>query len=130
MASDIAQLANTLGGIIVLGVKEQTAAPMRLARCRSATTKNDASAKLSPSEFGPFAGRCTFRSIETSPGVGYFIIVVPQSVDAPHAVVQDKRLLAYPVRDGTKTRWLAEYEVAARYRDRYLGRAAGTTCSA
>ena len=49
-------------------------------------------------------------------------IVVPPSIYAPHAVLepraQEKRSLRYPVRDGTGTRWLAEHEVAGRYRRR------------
>jgi hypothetical protein len=126
MASDIAQLANTFGGIIVLGVKEQngradTPNPVSLGDDQERRIREVISERIRP-----FLPGVSFKSIPTSPGVGYLIIVVPQSADAPHAVVQDKRLLAHPVRDGTKTRWLSEYEVAARYRDRYQARAAVT----
>jgi hypothetical protein len=124
MAKDVAQLANALGGIIVLGVKERNGradagTPVALGDDQELRIRSVVSERIRP-----FIPGITFKSIETSPSAGYLIIVVPQSADGPHAVVKDNRLLAYPVRDGTKTRWLSEYEVAARYRDRYQGRAA------
>jgi Putative DNA-binding domain len=128
MASDIAQLANTFGGIIVLGVKEQNGRADAPSPVSLGDDQEGRIRQVVNSRIRPFLPGVAFRSIETSPGVGYLIIVVPQSADAPHAVLDDKNksLLAYPVRDGTTTRWLSEYEVAARYRDRYQARAAVT----
>jgi hypothetical protein len=124
IASDVAQLANTFGGIIVLGVKEKNGCADAPSHVSLGDNEERRIRELITERVRPFLPGVTFHSVGTSPDMGYLIIVVPQSADAPHAVVHDNRALAYPVRDGTKTRWLTEYEVAARYRDRYLGRAA------
>jgi hypothetical protein len=124
LAKDVAQLANTVGGIIVLGVKENNgcadaSTPVSLGDSEERRIREVISARIRP-----FLPGVNFKSIEISSGTGYLIIVVPQSADAPHAVVQDNGALAYPVRDGTKARWLTEYEVAPRYRDRFSARTA------
>jgi hypothetical protein len=128
LAKDVAQLANTNGGIIVLGV---------------ADVKGNASA-ATPVELGdhhhrrmnqvlsnwiqPFLVGVRYVPIQSVPGKGFLVIVVPQSLGAPHAVLRrDVDLpiaLVYPVRDSTNTRWLSEYEIAVRYRDRYQSRGA------
>jgi hypothetical protein len=123
LAKDVAQLANARGGIIVLGVKDKNGcadapAPVLLGDDQERRIREVVSERIRP-----FLPGVNFKSIQTSPGCGYLIIVIPRSADAPHAVVENNRKLAYPVRDGTKTRWLSEYEVAACYRDRYQARA-------
>jgi hypothetical protein len=122
IAKDVAQLANTSGGIIVLGVKEQNGCADRSSPVALGDDQERRIREIASERIRPFVTGLSFRSIETSPGMGYLIVVVPQSGDAPHAVVQENRALAYPVRDGSKTRWLNEYEVATRYRDRYQAR--------
>src|SRR5208283_1675593 len=107
MAKDIAQLANTLGGIIVLGVKEQNGCADSPLHVALGDDQERRIREVVSSRIRPFLPGINFKSIETSPEVGYLIIAVPQSADAPHAVVESNHL-AYPVRDGTKTRWLSE----------------------
>jgi hypothetical protein len=51
-------------------------------------------------------------------GEGFFVIEVPRSADAPHAV-RVNNALRYPKRDGARVRWLAENEVADAYRNRF-----------
>src|SRR5260370_11842957 len=56
------------------------------------------------------------------PTTGYYLIFVPRSLQAPHAVRRKdpKPLwLCYPLRHGTTTHYLTETEIAARYRDRF-----------
>ena len=91
LAKDVAQLANTMGGIIVLGIKEQDGCadapnPVPLGDNQERRIREVVSARIRP-----FLPGVSFRSIETSADMGYLVIVVPQSADAPHAVVQEWR---------------------------------------
>jgi hypothetical protein len=52
---------------------------------------------------------------------GYFCLTVPRSAMAPHAVVFHPRpALGYPARSGRRTVWLAEWQIAERYRGRFF----------
>jgi hypothetical protein len=57
------------------------------------------------------------------PTLGFYMISVPRSPAAPHAVLVNDSL-RFPKRNGSTTRYLSEPEVAAAYRDRALGAAA------
>lgn len=72
----------------------------------------------------PFLPGVTIRALEKSSGTGYYLVVVPRSADAPHAVLQadDGHVLSFPVREETQTRWLSEAEIASRYRQRFISR--------
>lgn len=78
----------------------------------------------------PFLPGVEIYQIPDSPGVsmGYYVISVPRSADAPHAIIRgggdngDGTLLSYALRDGQVTRYLAEAEIARRYRDRFISR--------
>lgn len=52
--------------------------------------------------------------------MGYYVIAVPRSPAAPHAVLVNDGF-RYPKRNGATTRYLSEPEVAAAYRDRIAG---------
>jgi hypothetical protein len=122
IAKDVARLANAAGGIIVLGVAEDNGCaaapnPVTLGDDQQSRIRQVLAGKLQP-----FLPGVELLSIETGQGVGFLVIVVPRSADAPHAVVDDNGL-RYPVPDGTTTRWLTEYEVALRYRDRFQSQA-------
>jgi hypothetical protein len=54
-----------------------------------------------------------------NPGTGFLLVVVPRSSRQPHAVLVNEGL-RYPRRNGSTTRYLAEAEVAAAYRDRFF----------
>ncbi len=59
------------------------------------------------------------RQVE-GPSGRFLLIAVPRSPSAPHALQRPGTDdLAYPVRSGTRTRWLTESEVADRYRSRF-----------
>jgi hypothetical protein len=71
----------------------------------------------------PFLPGVEIRPVvdDTDPARGCYLVVVPRSTDAPHAVRRNDAL-AYPVRNEETTRYLTEGEVAARYRDRFAAR--------
>jgi hypothetical protein len=53
---------------------------------------------------------------------GFYVIAVPRSPSAPHAVLVNDAL-RFPKRNGSTTRYLSEPEVALAYRDRQSGEA-------
>ncbi len=54
------------------------------------------------------------------PPLGFLLIAIPRSTNAPHAVLVNDAL-RYPRRNGATIRYLSEPEVAAAYRDRIAG---------
>ncbi|MEU8789759.1 ATP-binding protein [Streptomyces sp. NPDC048643] len=125
LAKDVSAMANTSGGMIVIGVDDG---------------KQDHAHGLAPSEPDPNRGEEWIRSVLANwiqpvvPNVGvrplrsalhegsaYWLLTVPSSTQAPHAVSapgNDYNFRVH-VRHGTTTRTLAESEIAQRYRDRF-----------
>jgi hypothetical protein len=119
-ASDVAALANTAGGLIILGIQEDNQA-----RAAAATAVAVAEAEelrirqIVASKVTPLPVFDVFRREDPAkPGLGFILIAVPRSPLAPHAVLIDDAL-RYPRRNGATTRYLSEPEVAAAYRERF-----------
>jgi predicted HTH transcriptional regulator len=119
LCGDIAALANTSGGVIVLGVEEDA----------HATSTGTPGVSVSDAERNRMlqvvaAGVAPMPALdvltiatEADPGRGFYVLAVPRSTRAPHAVVVNEGF-RYPVRNGTTTRYLSEPEIAAAYRER------------
>ncbi|MEV0226769.1 ATP-binding protein [Streptomyces sp. NPDC050704] len=125
LAKDVSAMANTAGGMVVIGVDDG---------------KQDHAHALAA--FDPVQGRGEewIRSVLANwiqpvvPNVGvravrsaahegkiYWLLTVPRSTQAPHAVAapgNDYHFRVH-VRHGTTTRALSESEIAQRYRDRF-----------
>jgi hypothetical protein len=122
LASDIAAMANTAGGAIVLGVAEDDQA-------RAASSPGVA---LSDSEVGRIrlivasqvSPLPTFDVLQIEDpqqiGRGFMLIGVPRSPMGPHAVLVHESL-RFPRRNGATTTYLSESEVAEAYRVRFAG---------
>ncbi|MGW3060678.1 AlbA family DNA-binding domain-containing protein [Streptomyces goshikiensis] len=129
LAKDVAAMANTVGGLLVVGVDDG---------------KRDHAHALAPFEPAPGRGEEWIRSVLANwiqpviPNVGvrslqstdegkiYWLLIVQPSTQAPHAVAapgNDYNFRVH-VRHGTTTRTLAESEIAQRYRDRFQAAAA------
>lgn len=132
IAKDLAALANHRGGVIVIGVDEDGHA------AHEQTPTDDSAAEIekmirsaAAARIQPFLSGITVRQTEDLPGTTehFVIISVEPSRDAPHACTPDGpngNTLSYPVRHGADTRYLKEFEVATRYRDRQASRTALT----
>ncbi|MGW4984567.1 AlbA family DNA-binding domain-containing protein [Streptomyces mirabilis] len=124
LAKDVAALANTIGGVLVLGLADdrKSRIPTAVVSVELTDTRLRQIRATVASNVRP-APRIELIAKEDAPGSnqGILIIAVPRSLDAPHAVIehnQDHRL-AYPKRDGDTTRWLTETEIATAYRRRF-----------
>ena len=140
LAGDVAALANTAGGVIVVGVDEDDHARARaadgveLSEAEKARMLQIVASGVSPMPVldiisVPFDARQsevdadTSDNGESSVGTGFYVVAVPRSATAPHAVMVNDGF-RYPKRNGSTTRYLSEPEVAAAYRDRLAGREA------
>ncbi|MBW4781978.1 ATP-binding protein [Rhodococcus fascians] len=129
IAKDVAAFANHRGGIIVLGVREKDSAADESTPV--SVSSEEVKAQVRSAVAGrvqPFLGGITVRQTDaaTDGGGHYVVIEVAPSRDAPHALSPggpNGNTLSYPVRNGAETRYLKEFEVAARYRDRVASRA-------
>lgn len=119
LCADVAALANSSGGVILLGVLEDQHA-VASAAPGVAVTDAEKNRMLQIVAAGvapmPALDVVTIPTSEDA-GVGFYVVAVPRSTRAPHAVAVNIGL-RYPVRNGTTTRYLSESEVAAAYRQR------------
>ncbi|WP_331751947.1 ATP-binding protein [Streptomyces chartreusis] len=125
LAKDVSAMANTVGGMVVIGVDDN---------------KQDHAHSLSAFEpvqghgeewirsvlanwIQPVVPHVGVRAVKSADDEGkiYWVLTVPPSTQAPHAVAapgNDYNFRVH-VRHGTTTRTLAESEIAQRYRDRF-----------
>jgi len=149
LAGDVAALANTAGGVIVLGVAEDdqaraVATPgVRVTDAEVARIRQVIASLVAPMPVvdvltvpgcgaehgaGVRPGISPASRADTGPAGGaaeeqargFIMIAVPRSPAAPHAVLVNEAL-RYPRRNGATTRYLSEPEVAAAYRERLAG---------
>lgn len=125
-AYDVAGFANAVGGLLVFGIAEDGAgnagalSPVpRTDRDFGLWVHQVVAARIAPPP------RVTHRVFED--GGQIHIVAVEPSVVGPHAVNTGDSALRYPARVGNTRRFLAEAEVADRYRRRFveLGALAG-----
>lgn len=128
LSGDVAAMANTAGGVIVIGISEDESA-----RAASAPGVDITDAELSRIRQIVAAGVSPMPAFDVLPVVddggpepqlphGFVLIAVPRSPLAPHAVLINEGL-RFPARNGATTRYLSEPEVAIAYRERLTGAA-------
>lgn len=125
LAKDVTAFANTIGGAIVIGVREDGGG--RAVEPRPFAVPSGSVERVMSSlgsRVSPLLHGIEVREIPANDGLGYLLILVPRSPDAPHAVLDQQKGsgLHYPIRLGRITHHMREYEVAARYRDRWASR--------
>ncbi|MFE7948186.1 helix-turn-helix domain-containing protein [Streptomyces sp. NPDC057426] len=123
LAGDVAALANTAGGILLLGVAEDDQA--RAAEVPGVELSDGEVLRIRNIVADMVHPLPTFdvRQIEDpdQPGHGVLMIAVPRSPSAPHGVRINEGL-RYPRRNGASIIYATESEVAAAYQDRFARR--------
>ncbi|WP_433709654.1 AlbA family DNA-binding domain-containing protein [Nocardia sp. CA-084685] len=126
LAKDVSALANASGGVLILGIAERNSVAESLKPVPLQAKGAESMQQICQSWIRPFLPglRITEVPDPAKEGSGYYVILVPRSADAPHAAMRnsDGTLLSYHLRDGATIRWLAEAEIARRYRDRFVSR--------
>ncbi|WP_046469473.1 AlbA family DNA-binding domain-containing protein [Allosalinactinospora lopnorensis] len=121
LAGDIAAMANTVGGLIILGINEDDQAR---ASAAPGVPVSDAEVtriyQTAASRLSPLPGLDVRVVPDPASGGdhGVILIAVPPSPARPHAVLVNNAL-RYPRRHGTTTVYLSEPEVAEAYRERF-----------
>jgi len=122
LAKDVAALANAVGGVLVLGVRELNGRAAGLTPVPLSEGEQRRMREIVAERVRPFVAGLDIRQVASrEASIGFFVLVVPRSADAPHAVRAGSNL-GYPFRNEETTRWLSETEVAVQYRDRFSAR--------
>lgn len=121
LAKDIAGMANHRGGLLVIGIDDTDGAATALTPVELSEDAELRMRQVIASLIAP-APLLELRPLPSGSGQGrgYYLIAVPRSPLAPHAV-RFNDALRYHRRDGTRTRPLHESEVADAYRSRFAG---------
>ncbi len=118
VAKDVAAFANYQGGLIMIGVTDSDGVAISVDPWDVTETDELRIREIVTERVVPYIDIAIQRVASQDARKGFLLIAVPGSNDAPHAVrVGDK--LRYPVRDGKRTRFMAEAEVATSYRRRF-----------
>ena len=122
LATDVAALANTAGGLLVLGIEEDDQA--RAVAAPGVAVSDDEIRRILQVVGSLVVPLPVFEPLPIrepgESGHGFIVVAVSRSALAPHAVIVNQGF-RYPRRNGTTTRYLSEPEVASAYGERFAG---------
>lgn len=122
LAKDVAAFTNAAGGLILIGVEEDQRGASGIRAVPLADKARRWMVDVITRRITPLVAGVAVLPLPRTTGSdhGFYLVSVPPSAVAPHAVT-DGIKLAWPVREHTQTRWMTEPEIASRYRSRFLG---------
>lgn len=122
LATDAAALANSVGGVIFLGVRAEGGIAVERTPVALDESEEIRMHQIIADLVAPAPEVDIVRVESSEAGRGFYLLAVPPSPWRPHAVrVNDG--LRYPRRDGPRIRHLSETEVADLYRSRFTAEA-------
>lgn len=122
LATDAAALANSVGGVIFLGVRAEGGVAVERTPITLDEREEIRMRQIIADLVAPAPEVDIVRVESSEAGRGFYLLAVPPSPWRPHAVrVNDG--LRYPRRDGPRIRYLSETEVADLYRSRFTAEA-------
>jgi Putative DNA-binding domain len=122
LAKDVAAMANTRGGVIVLGVADDEEVAVAAPGVALSVAEEQSMRARVASRVRPLLPSFDILPIrDDRPDHGFCLLVVGPSALRPHLVVSagSRPRLAYPRRFGAQSLWLGEAELADAYRNRF-----------
>ncbi|MFD1145645.1 RNA-binding domain-containing protein [Saccharothrix hoggarensis] len=119
-AKDVAAMANTRGGLIVFGVREDAERAAGLVGVPNGDAERQRLRSYALRWVRPVISELVIEPLddEENGGPGLIVVFVPASPDAPH-VVGEKNEMGVPYRSGPHTDWMSEAQLERAYRDRF-----------
>ncbi|MGQ0842117.1 AlbA family DNA-binding domain-containing protein [Actinokineospora sp.] len=122
-AKDAAAMANTRGGLIVFGVREENEQPVELLGVPNGERDRQAMRSFVNKYLRPLVDSLLIEALDGEDGApGLIVVLVPPSPDAPH-VIGERNEMGIPFRNGSDTLWMSEGQLERAYRDRFSRRA-------
>lgn len=126
-AKDVCQFANARGGVLIFGVRENQGLAVRTVATVVDVDGLEGRLRTALANYSQPVPKFDLLAVDDGSGLHYIVVVVPPSGQAPHAVTDGqgpgRSALRFPIREGARTRWMSEHEVAEQYRQRGAGRA-------
>ncbi|KFZ76997.1 hypothetical protein ED92_38465 [Amycolatopsis sp. MJM2582] len=121
-AKDVAAMANTRGGLIVFGVRDENEEAAELTGVENGERTRQSLRALAW-QVRPLIEGLLIEALGADEGQeGLIAVYVPPSPDAPH-LVGEKNEMGVPYRYGTDTNWMSEGQLERAYRERFSRRA-------
>lgn len=120
LCTDIAAMANSGGGAVVVGIEEdKDAQASTLVPVAVSDGEERRMRELIATRVAPFPDWDIFPvRLAADASRGYYVLAVSASDLRPHAARRNHAFV-YPVRDGARNRNLSEHEIADAYRNRF-----------
>ena len=122
LAQDLAQFANTSGGLLIVGgAEDKKEEHDKLAKLEPLSRTTDLRSRIeNVANTRVFPQICPEVSLVDYNGGVVVLISVPPSTSRPHAVREaNGRSYSYPRRSGSRRFYMAESEIAAEYRGQF-----------
>ncbi|MBT0995663.1 putative DNA binding domain-containing protein [Cellulomonas sp. DKR-3] len=126
LAKDIAAMANTAGGVLVIGVAEKGKGAEKALELSPVALGEQAEQQVravNVSRVRPVVQGVEVAQLpcDSRPGYGVVVVYIPRSPDAPHFVERRESTIA-PWRNGSHTDAMLERQIERAYADRFARR--------